>query len=162
MNIEIRNASISDLDKIAAIEESCFPKAEAATKESFRKRLEAFKESFFVAENDKEIIGFINGAITDSKTIYDELYENTKLHNPNGKYQSVFGLDVKKEFRNNGVATKLMNHMIEASKKCGRKGLVLTCKKQLINYYEKFGYINNGVSESVHGSAVWYDMFLKL
>ena len=35
-----------------------------------------------------------------------------------------------------------------------------TCKEHLIPYYEKFGYRNCGVSESVHGGAVWYDMRL--
>ena len=54
-----------------------------------------------------------------------------------------------------------MNHMIEDAKKKGRKGLILTCKDRLIHYYAKFGYKNMGVSESVHGGAVWYDMILK-
>ena len=43
----------------------------------------------------------------------------------------------------------------------GEKGLILTRKDRLIHYYEKFGYVNLGVSESVHGGAVWYDMLLE-
>lgn len=42
----------------------------------------------------------------------------------------------------------------------GRKGCVLTCKDKLIQYYETFGFENEGVSESVHGGVVWYDMRL--
>ena len=65
------------------------------------------------------------------------------------------------EFRCQGIAAKLMEHMIEDARMHGRKGLILTCKDRLIHYYAKFGYQNLGVSASVHGGAVWYDMLLE-
>ena len=65
------------------------------------------------------------------------------------------------EYRCMGIAEKLMNKLIEISKISGRKGMILTCKDRLIKYYEKFGYVNKGVSKSVHGGAIWYDMILK-
>ncbi len=40
------------------------------------------------------------------------------------------------------------------------KGLVLTCKDKLIHYYAKFGFENEGVSESTHGDVVWNKMRL--
>ena len=42
----------------------------------------------------------------------------------------------------------------------GRKGLVLTCKDRLIHYYAKLGFVNEGISQSVHGNVVWYQMRL--
>ena len=78
-----------------------------------------------------------------------------------GAFQSIFGLDVIEEYRHMGVASRLMEAMIETAGKQGRKGLILTCKDRLIGYYEKFGYVNMGVSKSVHGGAVWYDMVLE-
>ena len=42
----------------------------------------------------------------------------------------------------------------------GRRGLVLTCKDKLIHYYAKFGFENEGVSESTHGNVVWNQMRL--
>ncbi len=42
----------------------------------------------------------------------------------------------------------------------GRKGLVLTCKEALIHYYAKFGFLDEGVSSSQHGGAVWHQMRL--
>ena len=59
------------------------------------------------------------------------------------------------------MAAALMRHMIRESEKAGRKGLILTCKDKLLSYYSKFGYKNLGVSASVHGGAVWYDMILE-
>ena len=40
----------------------------------------------------------------------------------------------------------------------GRAGLVLTCKEKLIHYYAKFGFVNEGISQSVHGNVTWYQM----
>ena len=161
MSITIRKATIKDLDKVANVEMSCFLEGEAASKESLEKRLKISDYTFFVAENEEEIVGIINGAIINENAIYDELYENINLHNPNGKYQSIFGLAVISKYRNQGIAAKIMNYLIQLSRKTDKKGLVLTCKKELIRYYEKFGYKNQGISKSVHGNVVWYDMLLK-
>lgn len=161
----IRKAGPADLEEIVRIERECFPKAEAAGKESLRQRLEAFWEtgSFLaaVSEADGRMIGFINGAMTDARTIRDEMFERADLHNPTGAYQSIFGLDVTGAFRGRGVAAGLMRALIAQAKSQGRKGLILTCKEELLGFYRQFGYQNMGISASVHGGAVWYDMILE-
>lgn len=161
MDVLIRKVRPEDLDAVAQVEAVCFPEAEAAGKESFARRIAAFPESFFVAEKDGRIIGFINGCVTDSQVIADEMFEDTGLHNQKGAYQSIFGLDVLPEFQHQGLASMLMRHLIEAARTAGRKGLILTCKDRLIGFYESFGYRSLGVSRSVHGGAVWYDMILE-
>ena len=40
--------------------------------------------------------------------------------------------------------------------------MVLTCVEKNIKMYEKFGYNLLGVSSSVYGGAVWYDMDILL
>ena len=162
MNIKIRQVNMRDLDAVTKVEEICFPSEEAASLESLKKRIETFPESFFVAETAPgEIIGFVNGCVINDTVIQDVFFKDAALHNPQGAYQSIFGLDVIPGYRNHGIAAQLMNHIIETSKAAGRKGVILTCKRRLIHYYEKFGYKNMGVSESVHGGAVWYDMILE-
>lgn len=54
-----------------------------------------------------------------------------------------------------------MNVMINMARQENRKGLVLTCKDRLVPYYSKFGFKNEGVSSSVHGGVVWYQMRLE-
>lgn len=163
MDYRIRNVKIEDLDAVTEVEALCFPEAEAAPRKALALRIGTFPDSFFVAEaDDGKIIGFINGCVTGERTIRDEMFEDESLHDADGAYQSIFGLDVIEPWRRQGVAAALMNHMIGAAKKCGRKGLILTCKDRLIPYYEKFGYRSLGVSQSVHGGAVWYDMILEL
>ena len=51
---------------------------------------------------------------------------------------------------------------IADAKSHGRYGLVLTCKDKLITYYSKFGFVNEDISESVHGNVTWYQMRLTL
>lgn len=158
---QIRTVRPEDLAQVADVEKRCFPEAEAASLESFCQRIQTFPESFLVAVKKERIIGFINGCVTDQRTIQDEMFSDVSCHQPGGKYQAIFGLDVIPEYRRKGVAASLMEQLISEAREKGRKGLILTCKERLIPYYERFGYQNLGVSRSVHGGAVWYDMILE-
>lgn len=159
--MKVRKATLADLNKITEIETICFPKNEAASKECFRARLKVYPDCFWILEKEDKIISFINGMVTDEKTISDEMFINAKLHNPNGKWQTVFGVNTLPKYRHQGLAGKLMKAVIVDVRKQGRKGCILTCKETLINFYEKFGYVNSGISKSVHGGAIWYDMILE-
>ena len=109
---------------------------------------------------DGEIVGFVNGLVSNDRTISDEMYENASSHNENGRYQMIFGLDVLPQYRNIGIAHQLMQAIINSAKEEGRKGVVLTCKYELISFYEGLDFENNGVSKSTHGGVIWYDMEL--
>lgn len=154
----IRKVEGNDLDALTKLESVCFPKEEAATRESFAYRIGTFPESFYVSVDHDEIIGFVNGCVTDSLVIHDELFEPEGGHNPNGKNQTIFGLLVDPRYQKKGIATKLMHSIMDVAKQAGREKMILTCKEHLIKYYEGFGYVNHGVSKSTHGGAVWYDM----
>ena len=159
--LQFRHATLSDLEAITALEAVCFPEAEACQKESFQKRLQIFQNHFILLEKDNQIIGMINGMVTDQRTITDDLYEKAEKHNPDGKYQSIFGLEVHPDYQHYGYAKQLMDAMIKQAKHENRSGCILTCKAHLISFYEQFGYENLGVSASTHGNACWYDMFLN-
>ena len=162
MEYRIRKAVASDVKKAALVEAEAFPPQEAASLASLTERQKTFPDSFFVAVTEEgEVVGLINGSMTDEKTIRDEMFEDSSLHNPQGAYQAVFGLAVDVSCRHMGVASQLMRRLIEEAEKAGKKGLTLTCKESLIPFYEKFGYKNMGVSASVHGGAQWYDMILE-
>ena len=160
--LEIREATVLELEEIIKIEKECFPPAEAAKEEDIRKRFNAFKENFIVAIKDGKVVGFINGCTTDTPELPDELYHDTSLHKPEGEYQTVFGLDVLPQYRKKGIAGKLLNYLIKVSIDRGKKGIVLTCKDYLVPYYEKFGFEHRGVSNSSHGGAKWNDMVLLI
>ena len=153
---------MNDIDAVTELERRCFPPEEAAEKDSFEKRLTVFPNHFWLLEDSGKLASMINGMTTDIPILRDEMFEDVSFHNGTGNYQSIFGLDVIPEYQHHGLASRLMRHMIEETKKRGKQGLILTCKDRLIGFYETFGYRNLGVSESVHGGAVWYDMILEL
>ena len=55
-----------------------------------------------------------------------------------------------------------MQVVIDDARMAGRKGCILTCKDKLLHYYEKFGFKNCGISQSMHGGAIWYDMRFRV
>lgn len=158
--MKIRTASMTDLDAIAAVEAECFPAAEAATKEEFAARLEHYARHFWLMFDNDKLIAFVDGMVTDEKDLSDEMYEKAELHNADGAWQMIFGVNTIPAYREHGYAGELIKAAIEDAKKQGRKGLVLTCKDKLLHYYAKFGFVNEGVSGSTHGNVVWYQMRL--
>ena len=143
--MEIRNATMDDLQAIAAVEAACFPAAEAATAEEFAERLAHYADHFWLLFEQGELVAFVDGA----------------LHDENGAWQMIFGVNTLPRCRCRGYAGLLLQRAIADARAQGRKGLVLTCKEKLLHYYAKFGFVNEGVSASTHGGVVWYQMRLR-
>ena len=160
MEVLIRNAKKEEAALLAQIEAECFPAAEAAGKQDIEARMDVFEDCFFVAETNGNIVGFINGAVAKEASLPDQMYHDASLHDPNGAYQTVFGLDVLPAYRRNGIAGRLLERMIHHARECQRKGVVLTCKDHLVHYYAGFGFKHCGVADSTHGGAKWNEMKL--
>lgn len=158
--MKIRNATIEDLKAITAVESTCFPIEEAASESDFKNRLTVYPNYFWLLEDNGKLIGFVNGMVTNEPIISDKMYEDANLHNENGQWQMIFGVNTIPGYRRQGFAERVINKVIDNAKKQGRRGLVLTCKEKLLHYYKKFGFKNEGISQSTHGGAVWYDMRL--
>lgn len=159
--MEIRRATLEDLEVITTVEAACFPAAEAATKEEFKERLKFYGEHFWLMFEEGKLISFVDGFVTDEPDLTDEMYAKAELHNEEGAWQMIFGVNTLPAYRNRGYAGALIKKMIEDAKKQGRKGLVLTCKDTLISYYVGFGFNNEGITaQSVHGGVVWNQMRL--
>ena len=158
--MNIRYATMADLDDIASVESECFPVLEAATKEEFEQRIKYYGNHFWLMFDEGKLIAFVDGFVTDEADLTDEMYENASMHNENGAWQMIFGVNTLPSYRKHGYAGELIKRAITDAKEQGRKGLVLTCKDRLISYYARFGFKNEGVSESVHGNVVWNQMRL--
>ena len=159
--MKIRTATLNDLDALTAVEAECFPAAEAATKKDFENRLAYYADHFWLMfdENGK-LIAFVDGMATVEADLTDEMYEKGEMHNEKGAWQMIFGVNTLPRCRCRGYAGLLLQRAIADARAQGRKGLVLTCKEHLLHYYAKLGFVNEGVSGSVHGGAVWYQMRL--
>ena len=158
--MNIRTASIHDLDAIAQVEALCFPPAEAADQASIQRRLSVFPDRFWLLWEGDTLVSFVNGMLTDTPDLADEMYEDAALHDPSGAWQMIFGVDTIPAFRRQGCAEFALNNVIDQCRRENRRGLVLTCKEHLLHYYAKFGFQNEGISLSVHGNVRWYQMRL--
>ena len=159
--MQIRTAVPTDLQEIVKIEAECFPAAEAATKVSIAERLAVYPNHFWVQLDCDRMIGFVNGMVTDDPDLRDEMYEDASLHNENGAWQMIFGVNTLPAYRQHGYAGELLQKAIADAKEQGRKGLVLTCKDRLVHYYTKFGFVDEGVTDkSTHGNVAWHQMRL--
>ena len=156
--MNIRTATLQDIDQIAAVEKECFPAAEAATKEEFEQRLSHYADHFWLMFENDTLIAFVDGMVTEQEDLTDEMYENASMHQEDGAWQMIFGLNTMPAYRKRGVGGKLIEAFIDLAREEKRKGVILTCKEEKIHYYAKFGFVNEGESESDHGGAKWYQM----
>lgn len=160
--MDIRYGTIKDLAALAAVEERCFPPAEAASAEDLEGRLKRYPNHFWLLFDGDTLVSFVDGMVTDEKVLTDEMFEKAEIHDENGDWQMIFGVNTLPEYRRRGCAGKLLHRVIADAEHQGRKGVILTCKEELLSYYAKFGFRSEGISDSCHGGAVWYQMILEL
>lgn len=93
-HMQIRMATIDDLDAITSVEADCFPPAEAATKEEFARRIKAYGTHFWLlcekGYEGEKLIAFVDGMVTDKKDLTDEMYEKAELHEEGGSMADDF------------------------------------------------------------------------
>ncbi len=159
--MNIRNATMNDIEEITRVEEECFPVAEASTKEEFAERIKYYGNHFWLMFDEDKLIAFVDGFVTNEKDLTDKMYEQADMHDENGEWQMIFGVNTIPNYRKQGYAGQLIECAIDTAKKQKRKGVVLTCNQKLVGYYSKFGFIDEGISDkSVHGNVVWHQMRL--
>ena len=126
-----------------------------------QERLNVYANHFLLLFEKNQLISFIDGFCTNQRDLTDEMYSDASMHDEDGDWQMIFGLNTLPDYQRQGYAAKIMCAMIDLARQENRKGLVLTCKDRLVPYYSKFGFKNEGVSSSVHGGVVWYQMRLE-
>lgn len=158
--MEIRTAVPADVDAVTALEAACFPPAEAAPRASMATRLATFPHTFWLLWEGEELLAMVNGMTARERDLTDEMYAGDQLYDPQGPWLMIFGVASRPDCRGKGYPSQLIERAIQQAKAQGRAGLVLTCKERLLPYYARFGFVNEGVSSSAHGGAVWYQMRL--
>lgn len=102
--MKIRTATMDDLNEIANVEAECFPAAEAATKEEFADRIRYYGNHFWLMLEEDKLIAFVDGFVTDEADLTDEMYEKAAMHNEDGAWQMIFGVNTLQDYRKHGYA----------------------------------------------------------
>ncbi|WP_223848088.1 GNAT family N-acetyltransferase [Bifidobacterium tissieri] len=174
----IRHATMADLDALAGVEAECFPPAEAATREDIRHRLAVYPDHFWLLfdrngaadgnvdgnvganSTDDRLVSFVNGMVTDTPDLVDDMYADASLHDDHGAWQMIFGVNTIPAYRRRGCASRVIRHAADEARTQGRRGMVLTCKTEKIAFYARLGFVDEGLSSSTHGGVPWHQMRL--
>lgn len=157
--MNIRHATKHDISAISEVEAKCFPPSEAASEKAFTQRVESYGNHFWLMYENDKLIAFVDGFVTDESDLTDEMFADAAMHNENGAWQMIFGVNTLPEYRNNGYASELLRLAVDEAREQGRKGVVLTCKERLIPFYARLGFVDEGITDkSTHGNAVWHQM----
>lgn len=162
MAIEFRNAQAADLQTIMTIENAGFTPDEAATEDSMRERIALIPDSFIVATESDQLLGYIVGPAIDVRYLYDELFAHLTANDAHAQYLSVLSLAVAPDAQGRGVGGQLLAAFAARARQQGRSGITLTCLKRLVPFYEAHGYVNEGVADSAHAGETWYNMVTEL
>lgn len=155
-----RNIHPDEADQAVLIEQICFPPNEACSEKNMKDRIAKAPELFLVAV-DKEtgkLAGFLNGLATDEHSFRDEFFTDAGLHNPDGKNIMLLGLDVLPEYRGQGLAREIVRQYKQRERENNRYMLLLTCLKEKVKMYEKFGFVDKGIANSTWGGEEWHEM----
>ena len=146
----------------AGMDKLCYENPlDACWPEEVLERIAAAPDLFMVAVDraSGRLAGVLNGIASNESDFRDEFFSEAKLlHDPDGSTVMMCGLDVMPEYRGLGLARAMMDLYWKREKERGRKRLLLTCVEEKIGMYERLGYQLLGVSASVYGGTVWYDM----
>lgn len=159
-----RDIKKEETKEAVIIEQICFPPNEACSEKHMRERIEVAPDLFLVAV-DKEtgkIAGFLNGLATDEDSFRDEFFTDVKLYNQQGKNVMLLGLDVLPEYRGQGLGRELVYEYMRREQKKDRKEIFLTCLKEKVEMYQKFGLTDLGIANSSWGGEEWHEMSWKI
>ena len=134
-NLEISQMSISDLDSISNILSTDFD--DFWTYSILKSELENPNSTYIVAKQNNQVVGF--GGIWRS---IDDIH--------------ITNIVVKKNLRNNGIGSMLLNKLIELSKKRNINSITLEVNTKnipAIKLYEKYGFKNVGIRKKYYNNT---------
>lgn len=139
--IFIRAAKEDDVEKMYRLEQMCFD-IEAFSTHQLQYLINTKTAFSYVAEAEGDFAGFIIGLTNRNRF---------------GKYGRVYTLDVDDRFRRMGIATTLMDALMESLRRAGCTSCFLEVKMdngKAIPLYEKMGFRRSRIVPNYYSSGV--------
>ena len=152
--ITIRQATLSDLEEMLAIEEANLTSEEAFSRQSIEESIRKTAGTFLVAGDENQLVGYILGA------------ELSGTHTQTSASLEIKHLAIHPDHRGQGLGTLLLASLKQVAVEGGVKCLRLTCPDDLLSYFEMNGFVEEGVPENHYGSGsgwqlIWANPFYQ-
>ena len=152
--IIIRQATLSDLEEMLAIEEANPTSEEAFSRQSLEESIRKTAGTFLVAGDENQLVGYILGA------------ELSGTHTQTSVSLEIKRLAIHSDHRRQGLGTLLLASLKQMAVEGGVKCLRLTCPDDLLSYFEMNDFVEEGVPENHYGSGsgwqlIWANPFYQ-
>lgn len=143
--ITIRQAILSDLDEMLAIEEANFSSEEAVSRQSLEESIRKSAGTFLVARDENQLVGYVLGALV------------SETHT-----QEILNLEIKRlvihpDHRGQGLGTLLLAALKQVTVELDYQGILLQSPDELLSYFEMNGFVEEEVTGSQCDSgSEWY------
>ena len=152
--ITIRQATLSDLDEILAIEEANPSSEEAVSRQSLEECIRKSAGTFLVARDENQLVGYVLGALVSRS--YTQTSGNLEIKR----------VAIHPDHRGQGLGTLLLATLKQVAVEEGVKCLRLTCPDDFLSYFEMNGFVEEEVPEALYASSsewnlIWVNPFYQ-
>ncbi|EIC78225.1 GNAT family N-acetyltransferase [Streptococcus oralis] len=139
--ITIRQATLSDLDEMLAIEEANPSSEEAFSHQSIEESIRKTAGTFLVAGDENQLLGYILG-------------EAQSIH---PKWIEIKSLTIHPDHWGQGLGTLLLAALKQVTVELNHQGILLQSPDELLSYFEMNGFVEEEVTDSHYCSgSEWY------
>ena len=139
--ITIRQATLSDLEEMLAIEEANPSSEESLSRQSLEESIRKTADTFLVAGDENQLVGYILG-------------EAQSIH---PKWVEIKSLIIHPDHWGQGLGTLLLAALKQMTVELDYQGILLQSPDELLSYFEMNGFVEEEVTESHYGSgSEWY------
>ena len=139
--ITIRQATLSDLEEMLAIEEANPSSEESLSLQSLEESIRKTAGTFLVAGDENQLLGYVLG-------------EAQSIH---PKWIEVKSLTIHPDYWGQGLGTLLLAALKQVTVELNHQSILLQSPDELLSYFEMNGFVEEEVTESHFCSgSEWY------
>lgn len=140
--ITIGRATLSDLEEIVAIEESCLSSEEIVSYEFLEESIRKIADTFLVARDENQLVGYVLGG---SQSLHPTWIE-------------IRSFAIHPDHRGQGLGTLLLASLKQVAVEGEYEYLRLTCPDDLFSYFEMNGFVEEEVPEASYARFSGWDL----
>ena len=139
--ITIRQATLSDLEEMLAIEEANPSLEEVFSRQSLEESIRKTAGTFLVAGDENQLVGYVLG-------------EEQSIH---PKWIEIKSLTIHPDHWGQGLGTLLLAALKQVTVELNHQGILLQSPDELLSYFEMNGFVEEEVTDSHYCSgSEWY------